>query len=230
MSNMEIASLVASVVSVIIALLAIYLSVTFYKMSTRISQDVKEKTDEIETSVDKLETISNMLYRDILSIMKETVSDIREHAWPDTTPAADISEMIEQKADEKLEKFRGEIKGEMKNELAGITKRTKMTNTKMEELQKSMQQFLDRAIDESRRVEKEVFAEIVADKVLKSLQRVSKLVDRIKAEIVVEELPEFDLEDIREGIIQLRNEGLIELPGYIRSGKDIMPETIIELK
>lgn len=223
MSNMEIASVVASITSVIVACLAIWLSITFFRMTTKISEDTKEASRRIESSVDKLEKIFDKLYAGMFSMMSDTVSDMRKHIWSDEEPDTNLSKVAEQKANEKIEKFREE----MQSELSRIVGRT---DAKIGEVQDKIQELLDKAIMESRHVEKAAFTEIVAGEVLKSLQRLDKFVSRITAEIVVDELPGFDLEDIKEGIIQLRDEGFIELPKYVKNGKDIVPETTVKLR
>jgi hypothetical protein len=227
MNNMEISSLVASIVSVIVAFLAIYLSVTFYKMSTKISQDVKNKTDTIEKSVDKLEKVSDILYQEIIAILKDTVADIRKHAW-EAKPYETL-ERLDQETNKKVEKIKREVKEEMEAQISKTIKRSD-TDVKIEELQKNIKQILDRAIDESRHVEKTAFTEILMADILKSLRRLDKIVPLIKAKYVVEELPGFNLEDIRDGIIQLRDERFIKLPKYVKDKRDIVPETAIALR
>jgi sensor histidine kinase YesM len=96
-------SIVASIVSVILAGFALWLSIVFYRMSNESSTKIKESADRIGASVDRLEILFNKLYADTFSMMKETVSDMRKHIWRDDKVSEDqTSEEAERRADEKI--------------------------------------------------------------------------------------------------------------------------------
>jgi uncharacterized membrane-anchored protein YhcB (DUF1043 family) len=85
---MEVTSIIASVVSVILGIFAIWLSITFYKMSDRISNEIKIASKDISSTVSRLEKLFESLYSDTFSIMKETYSDMRKHVWPEISPSS----------------------------------------------------------------------------------------------------------------------------------------------
>ena len=103
MTGGEVASLIASIVSVLIGGLAIWLSLTFYKMSTQLSQDAKEASKGISASVERLEKVFDKLYTDTFSMVKETMSDMRKHIWPGKTAEDD---QIAEEAETRLWHFR----------------------------------------------------------------------------------------------------------------------------
>ncbi len=155
MSGIEIASVVVSVVSVIVAFLAIYLSITFYKMSTRTFEDVRQKTDLIESSVDKLEMISNALLSKMFGMIDKTLVDYQKHAWPGEASEEDFSRLAEEKADERIEKIRKEMSEEMEAKISEISRKTKETDVQISEIKASMEELLGKAITETRHVEKD---------------------------------------------------------------------------
>ena len=153
---MEIASLVASIVSVIIAGFAIWLSVTFYRLSNRISEDTKEAAKGISASVDRLESLFDRLYTDTFSMMKDTVSDMRKHIWPEKDAHSDALAAIETKADQKVE----ELRGQMAEELSTLMHQVGRTDTRIDGVEERLIHLIDKAITQSRRVESEAQEEI----------------------------------------------------------------------
>lgn len=159
---MEAASLIASIVSVIIGGFAIWLSVTFYKMANAISEDTKEASKGISASVDRLESLFDRLYSDTFSMMKDTVSDMRKHIWPEKEQDDNALAAIEQKADEKVKQLRSEIA----SELSTMMKQLGRTDTKIEGVEERLTGLIDKAITQSRRLESEAQEEISMTDVL----------------------------------------------------------------
>ncbi|MDK9779660.1 MULTISPECIES: hypothetical protein [unclassified Vibrio] len=117
MSIPEIIGLVASLVSLIIGFYAVWLSVTFYKLSTKNSQELEKASTDINSTVNRLEVLFDKLYSDTFGIMKDTVSDMRKHVWSghdtvERSPNAFDSRLNELKSDinksiEELKKSQG---------------------------------------------------------------------------------------------------------------------------
>jgi len=168
---MEIASLVASVVSVVIGGFAIWLSVTFYRMATNISEDTREASKAISSSVDRLESLFDRLYSDTFSMMKDTVSDMRKHIWPEKEQDTDALAAIEAKADDKVEHLRADIAAELSTMMSQVGR----TDTKITGVEERLTDLIDKAITQSRRVESEAQEEIsmvnVLNGVLQFIQR-----------------------------------------------------------
>jgi len=110
MSLTEVAALIASFVSVGLGIMAIWLSVTFYKMSSQLSKSTRESAKGIGASVERLEKLFDKLYSDTFSMMKDTVSDMRKHIWPEVTGTdKNITEETEEIAEEKLDTLKKEM-------------------------------------------------------------------------------------------------------------------------
>ena len=148
---METAALVSSIVSIIIGGFAIWLSVTFYKMSNKISEDTKGAAKGISSSVNRLESLFDSLYSDTFSMMKETVTDMRKHIWPVKEQSAEEQKQIEEKANAKI----NELKKQISDELSGMMERVGDTDSKIDDVEKNLEKLVDRAIQQTRKVESE---------------------------------------------------------------------------
>ena len=81
--TLEMTALVASCVSVIIGLLAIGLSVSFFVMSSNRAKEAREASKDISSSVERLEKLFDKLYSGTFSLVQDTVTDMRKHMWAD---------------------------------------------------------------------------------------------------------------------------------------------------
>lgn len=224
---MEIVSIVASIVSVAIAGFAIWLSVTFFGMSTKTSAHIDEAARAIASGVDKLEKLFDRFYTDTFSMMKDTVSDMRRHIWPEKGPTEDVSETAEEKANEKIKEFRKEIKAELSTMFTQLGK----TDTKLSEVEHSFQGLIDRVINQSRRVEKDARTETLRDEILKKLTLPGGKRDVIAAVDIARPLSDkFNFPDILQELIQLQKEKIITLPSYVKGSDDFRPDTRIRIR
>ena len=224
---MEIVSIVASIVSVAIAGFAIWLSVTFFKMSTKTSTHIDEAATVIASGVNKLEKLFDRLYADTFSIMKDTVSDMRKHIWTEKGPTEDVSEIAEKKANEKIKEFRKEIKSELSTMLTQLGK----TDTKLTGVEDNIEKLIDRVIKQSRRVEKDALTETLRDKILEQLNILRDKGDRIKVNDVVELLgSKFGISNILKELIQLQKENIIILSPDVRGYTSVHASTTIQLR
>lgn len=154
--QMEILSIVASVVSVIIGGFAIWLAVTFYKLSIKVSEDTREASKSISASVARLEGLFDRLYNDTFSMMKDTYSDMRRHMWPPKDDTAEIAAQIEATANAKIDSLREEITHELGRFIAKIG----IADQKIKGVQEQVSRLIDRAIEQTRAVETEAQEEV----------------------------------------------------------------------
>jgi len=81
LNTIEVISFISSIASLILALLSIWLSIKFYKMSTEASNKTNEAAKDIDASVKRLETLFEKIYSDTFGMMKDTYSDMRKHMF-----------------------------------------------------------------------------------------------------------------------------------------------------
>ena len=147
----EVVSLVASTASIVLAILAIWLSIVFFRLSSELSENAKEATKGIGTSVDKVEKLFDKLYADTFSMMRDTVSDMRKHIWPnEANDPENLSEEAAKKADEKVELFKSDIVGE----ISTLLHRQQITDEKIGSLSIEMGGLVDRVVEKSRQAVK----------------------------------------------------------------------------
>lgn len=120
----DVVSLIASITSLILGVLAIWLSITFYKMSAKESKNAENASAQMKSSVDRLEKLFDKLYSDTFSMMKDTVSDMRKHIWNnDSNPKTnqkEIRDLIEQEIS-KLKLFDGQDNGNKDEVVSELT-------------------------------------------------------------------------------------------------------------
>lgn len=226
MSAGEIASLAASIVAIGIAIVAIWLSVVFYRMTSQLSESTRESAKGIGASVERLEKLFDTLYSDTFSMMRDTVSDMRKHIWPEKTSTEDtIAEETEKRADKKVEALRKDID----SEVAQFLKSQSVTDAKVDSMRNDLRRLVDRAITESRRVEVEAREETLREGIIREVRLLrarkrdviaDKLVDRILGKY-----PGVVFPKIIDEIEKMRDDGILSWwEGPLR------PSTEIELK
>jgi hypothetical protein len=80
-SGLDIFNLVSAIASIVLAIVALVLAIFFFVQSKNEAERSAKSANEISSSVDRLEKIFDKLYSDTFSIMRETVTDMRQHIW-----------------------------------------------------------------------------------------------------------------------------------------------------
>ena len=160
MSAGEITSVILSVVATILAGVAIALSIVFYKMSSDVSSDTKEAAKDVGASVLRLEKLFETLYEGTFSLMKDTVLDIRSHAWP-TSTLDETSASIEAKTEGRIHAVRDELFGDLKS----ISDKNAALSSEVSKLQN----IVERAIAQTREAESKARRETLQERIAKSL-------------------------------------------------------------
>jgi hypothetical protein len=220
MTNVELISLFSSIAALILAIVAIWLSIVFYRLSSALSAGTTEAAKGINASVEKLENLFDKLYTDTFSMVRETVSDMRKQLWP-REPGADdkVAAEIEKRAEEKIRV----LKEEMDKEVSSMLHRQKVTDSRLSDITTEMKQLLDRAILSSRKVEVEAREETIREAILNQVLRPPRIRGNLlTADAIVMPLanrfPQFavvmELEKMRDdGIITLDEDAIV--PGTV---------------
>ena len=77
-------AIISSIFAIVLSVVAIALTIVFYRFSSAIERDIRTSADSIRSGVDKLKALFSRMYIDTFSIMRDTVEDVRRHAWPIT--------------------------------------------------------------------------------------------------------------------------------------------------
>ncbi len=187
MTALETASFAAAIASLVLAGVAIVLSIVFYKMSAQLAESTKEAARGIGASVEKLEKLFDRLYADTFSMMKDTVSDIRKHAWgeaPDESTG--VLEEAEKRADEKMESLRERMEGQVSKVLEG----QQLTDGRVKQIGTELSQLVGTAIEDSRHVEHEAREEAIQRYILRHLHMQRGRSRGVKADAIVSDVRE----------------------------------------
>ena len=218
---MEITSIVAAVVSIAIGIFAIWLSLTFYKMSTRNMENVIEASKGLQANMNRLEALFNKLYPGTLSILKESVPETPKQPWPEEARQEDfIREEVEKRAERKVE----ELRKALEKGRSGVPERQVIQETR------TILGATDRAIPEPRKAEPETFKGSIRERIEKQinfyLHRGYKgiisefLMDDIKADTPLLTVP-----DIEPELRKMKEEAILDW-----EGDKLGPNTHIEFK
>ena len=167
LNALELVSLFASIASLVLAVVAIWLSLAFFKMSSALTEKSTEAAKAISSGVEKLEELFDKLYADTFSMMRDTVSDMRRHIWPETDAGAG---KVAQEAEKRAEQKVSALKATMEQEIGHLLQKQKLTDDSVASLKGEMSGLLDRVIAGSRQLEAEAREETVRDTLLSSIR------------------------------------------------------------
>lgn len=212
MDTLQLISLFSSIVSAVLGIIAIWLSVVFYKMSTTLAETTREAAKGIGASVERLEKLFDKLYADTFSMMKDTVSDMRKHIWPeDASAESKIAEESERKADEKVDR----LKNDISSDISKLLERQKITDARLSAVTNEMRGIVDKAINASRRAEVEARDETIRELILRRFHNLNRKGETsIRASDIVERLsPDVRPQRVVTELEKMREEGLLSWEG-----------------
>jgi len=223
MTAIEVASFAAAIASLVLAIVAIVLSIVFYQMSSKLSESAKEAARDIGSSVEKLEKLFDRLYSDTFSMMKDTVSDMRKHAWGEaTSETPNILEEAERKAEEKTEALRKSFDAQVARVLEG----QKITEGRIGEIKSEVKQLVSRAIDDSRNVEHEAREETLRKHSIDYIRKLRRSGRKVIAFDFVRDLSQkFPGSNVIGELESMKKDGFIDWEGDTNLG----PESVITI-
>jgi len=163
---MEIAALIASAVSIALGGYAIWLSITFFKMSTRTNENTIEAAKEISSGVLRLDELFNKLYADTFGIMKDTMTDMRKHMWPEIFKE---SGQDQTKATNVIKELTDQMKTEISIFLKKILEEQKIPKDKSEALEKGLSDKLGQTLRDSEIRVRKILSERIANIILANI-------------------------------------------------------------
>ncbi|WP_273804852.1 hypothetical protein [Providencia rettgeri] len=137
--SFELLSFVLSIVSLLVSAGAVWLSFKFYQMSDHASKEAQRSSDQIQVNTEKLEGLFSKLYSDTFSMMKDTVTDMRQHIYHNSDK--------EDSLEEKLTAMKETINNEVKETLDENMKELKDNNLKINEIEKNLASIVNKQVD-----------------------------------------------------------------------------------
>jgi hypothetical protein len=207
-NTVEAIGLVSSMVSIALAVFAIWQAMVFYRWSDTASKEAAYSARDMRASVVRIEKLFDTFYSDTFGLMKDTYADFRKHTWPTqakTDGGKEMRDAAERVASEKIEG----LKQELRKDIEKLSARGESTEEVVESMRRDVTNLIDRAIDESRQVNQEAEADVIRPAVEK---RITELKRRGQSRIEAFKfarpfLEDEQLEPAFEELYKLRDEG-----------------------
>lgn len=158
----DVIAIFSGAASLVMAALAIWLSITFYKMSDVSAKEMKESTDKINSTVDKLEKMFDTMYADTFSMVKDTVSHMREQV------------------DRNFNGEQNEVRKEIDNLVTEQVKKAAPEKLNPDE----MKELILNIIKESKEIETSIFIRKLEDEILMILDKGEETYGSLKEKVV----------------------------------------------
>lgn len=136
-------NLFAAAASIVLAIVALALSIFFFVQGKNSADQSARSAEEISANVKRLEVLFNTLYSDTFSMMRETVTDMRQHVWK-TIPGPDSAD------DSIVEAAEARSQEQVLTELGKVSRRVGLTDAKIGELRSELAPVVKRALEEQR--------------------------------------------------------------------------------
>jgi hypothetical protein len=142
MKTLDLINMFSAAVSTVLAVVALWLSITFYRMSKDESQRSQRSAEEIAASVKRLEVLFQTLYSDTFGIVRDTVTDMRTYVWHRNESTVPDGTTVDSIASEVLELTRKELA----DSITGISQRLGVTEGKLSELREEITPEIEAAL------------------------------------------------------------------------------------
>jgi uncharacterized phage infection (PIP) family protein YhgE len=208
-------SLAASITSLAMSIVAIWLSIKFYHRSEDSSKKLEEINREIKASIVKLETIFNSLYSNVYSMLHEIV---RKRFMLDTNSVEETEQLAESKTNERVE----QLKADVKSELDSVVERVGQTDAKLSNLRQQLEGVVEKAINRSIEAGREAREENIKDHLIAHLKTLAPSnLDMPVVALVFHFRDIFWPPDILKALVELNQEGVIEFDRAIHHWSEI---------
>lgn len=83
MENLQLFTIIVSISSILLAIVAITLSILFYVWSRKSNEDIQKTSIHIDHNTEKIEKLFDRFYTDTFGIMKGTIAAMQKSVFPD---------------------------------------------------------------------------------------------------------------------------------------------------
>lgn len=210
-TGIAIVGFIATIASLVLAIGAIWLSFVFYRMSNEASKETTKASKDIQSSVERLEKIFDKLYSDTFAMMKDTVTDMREHIWK-KPPPNNTSDIISN--EEIIKTMRNDITNDI-IKLVDDKFQNNKNSEKIKELELKIKESLDTALLKTMQLQHNPY-ELTRKRVLDSIKQKNKVsLDKLITTMNVKYPEEYSMDapDFINALFDLREKGLITWDG-----------------
>ncbi|MFJ5443532.1 hypothetical protein [Pectobacterium sp. CHL-2024] len=211
-TTVTVVGFIATIASLILAVGAIWLSIIFYKMSDAASKETTTAAKDIKASVERLENLFDKLYSDTFAMMKDTVTDMRQHIWKKPGSNNEQTSIDEKIANEIKESVSQEIIKAVEDRLKDLGD----NSNKINELESSIKEILDSNLEASLKKNIIIPRSVLRRRLLSIMKRYRKIkVDKLFSLMNSLYQESFDMKDteLMGEIFRLRESGVIVWDG-----------------
>lgn len=140
----EYITLVSSIASGVLAVVALALAIVFFVLSKKDADRSAQSSQQIAGSVDRLEKLFDTLYSDTFSMMRDTYTDMRKHVWRADPSAVDGLPLD---ADSPAELSPTDQTSEFLEKFAEVSAQIGVTDEKVEALQQKLEPILKQTLE-----------------------------------------------------------------------------------
>ena len=215
-------SLVASIASLILSVLAIWLAFKFYELSKESAEAATNASNDVSSTVARLEKVFQMQYSDTFSMVRDTYTDFRRHLLADSEASARSEQLAETHASAKAKT----LKDEATNQVTRILATAATGPAPRSSAQHEINAIVTDVIDRSLAVNREARDEAVKEQIVEYLLATSGPNTRWRVGAVVSRFRErFQLSAIVKSLYDLHRSNVIALNGQFSDWVEIGPET-----
>ena len=219
-SGLDLVNLFSAAASIILAIVALALSIFFFVQSKNAADQSAKSAEEISASVARLEKLFDSLYSDTFTMMRETVTDMRHHVWKVVPGKTGVPDKVDDSA-----QFRGNEL--LMEELAEVSKRAGLTDTKITELNKQLAPIIERTVEQRSRVRgvRELPVPEANDRLRNSVLDILMIRPLNLKQLITMLVPDH-ADDVARVLFDLRGEGIVTWTG---SSNSLGENTVIDI-
>lgn len=192
-------------------MIAILLSVWFFRMSEGSARRLDDSAHKIETAVAGLDRLLGSLYSDTFSLLRDTMGDFRAHAWPQEAEAelSDVKADLDSRVAEKISLLREDIE----ERIGQLSESMHAGSTTPGGIETQVAQIVDVAVSRGSTVFSEARSETIRDVVLESFKALDDDGAISAGRLITDLLRSFNFAAVANELSQLRRSGMLTWNG-----------------
>lgn len=212
--------LFATISSLILSILAIWLSLVFYKLSSESSREATKALEKIETGIDKMQTLFDKFYSGNLALLTDTYTDLRSHIFN-----APFEKSIRKSADVEAQQAIGDLEKVLEQEVQEVLASQDIPISVSESISIGMKSIVKEGIIGTKLAQEKAYNTTVVDAVRKVIGELS-LSNQIVfvQEVMLAVSPQVPRIEIIEALSKMRQENEISL-----QPDSIVPSSIVTI-
>jgi hypothetical protein len=226
-NDMEMVTIIASVVAIVVGIFAIGLSLAFYKMSSRMMGNIIDASKELQTSIGRLETIFNRLYTGPISTTKESSPEAPRPPLPQT---GEQEELVREEIEKRVEKKVEELKRALERGRGAISEKPMIQEARIDLVKKEIPGVMDRAMTEPGKAEAEAFKGSIRERIEKQIiyyqhRGYKGIISEFLFDDIKSDTPQLTPSDVEAELNKMKKESILDW-----EGDKLGPNTHIEFK